>query len=387
MIDLNNLKKHFKDTLILNPTENIPFVKDNKFDFLEGLYVGGEIPNENSKIAFGGRNDYICALNFLQEKWAELLKAKEVNLRALSGLHAHIVMLMSLGNIGDKILLLAEEAGGHYSSKMILERLGFQVILTIQDNNSHRVDAKSTIDLIRCEKPEYALIDRSEGLYYEDFSWLNKTSIPCLIFDASQYLTQIITGEYKHPFNMGFDLIVSTLHKNYPGPQKAILATKETDNYWNKMKRGCNVYISNAHPLELFKSVQILENESLKEYSGIMLSTSARLETALLENGLPVVKKNTQYTPTQHIWIRIPNKEKCFQIFKNLETSGFLVNYRLLPYNLGYGLRLGTGGAVRSGLRENHIGELASLITNIYYNGVSPNMTLKCKEFISKIKK
>ena len=388
METIHTLKKQFDNTLILNPTENIPFLMEDSFDFLDGLYVSNETRNQNSKVIFGGRNNYTDALNRLNEKWSHLLRAKEVNLRVLSGLHAHIITFMSIGNISDNILLLAEEGGGHYSGQAILERLGFRTVFTVQDNRKHCINIEATMNLIKRENPKFAFIDRSEGLYYEDFSWLKEMSIPYMIFDASQYLTQIITGEYKNPFDMGFDLILSTLHKNYPGPQKAILATNEDDSYWKKLSVGCNTYISNSHPKELFKAGHFPKEENaLLKYSKAAISYSQTLEYMLSNYELPVIQKDSSRIPTQHIWLHIPDKVKCYKVFKDFETAGFLVNYRLLPYNLGYGLRLGTGGAIQSGLRENHIVKLASLMAEIFRKGLSIECIHECSEFITCVKK
>ena len=69
--------------------------------------------------------------------------------------------------------------------------------------------------LIRQYEPQYIFVDRSEDLVYEDFSWLYSFHDSFKIFDASQYLGQIITGKYAHPFTMGFDILLSTLYKNY----------------------------------------------------------------------------------------------------------------------------------------------------------------------------
>jgi hypothetical protein len=41
------------------------------------------------------------------------------------------------------------------------------------------------------------------------------------VFDASQYLSNIIAGDYANPFGWGFDLMVASVHKNFPGPQNS----------------------------------------------------------------------------------------------------------------------------------------------------------------------
>ena len=52
---INSFKEHHKESLILNPTENIPFYSNDNLDFLEGMYIPEETRNENSKVIFAGR--------------------------------------------------------------------------------------------------------------------------------------------------------------------------------------------------------------------------------------------------------------------------------------------------------------------------------------------
>jgi len=66
---------------------------------------------------------------------------------------------------------------------------------------------------------------------------------------------------------------------------------------------------------------------------------------------------------------------------------GILTNYRLLPYDIGYGLRLGLSCATMSGLRPKHIPVLAKLISNTYNNGYSRQLHDEVRNLIVKIKK
>ena len=88
-------------------------------------------------------------------------------------------------------------------------------------------------------------------MVYEDFSWLKE--VPSYkIFDASQYLTNIISKDYPNPFQWGFDLILTTLHKNLPGPQRAMICTREKDANWNIIKSGISTYVSNMHVFSIY---------------------------------------------------------------------------------------------------------------------------------------
>lgn len=381
---IENLRTIHEKSLILNPTENIPFYSDVNLDFLEGMYISEEDRDENSKVIFAGRGN----LNELYDFWCKYMNAKAVTFKPHSGLDAHISVFMSLGQIGEKVLLLPEEAGGHFSTHQILSRLGFDVRSFMLDKNQYKVDVPRSMTLIEDWKPDYIFVDRSEGLYYEDFSWLKKFS--CIkVFDASQYLANIMAKDYSNPFDMGFDIILTSLHKNYPGAQKAAIFFRQKDDLWKRIMKGLSVYISNIHPKDVCSLLLNLPSDSiLKSYSQKMLSTARLLEETLVQYRLPVVKRNFNNIWTQHIWLLPESREKTYQFFRLLEELHILTNYRLLPYGLGYGLRLGTAAAVRQGLEDTSVPALAEIISKVYYaNAIDDKMRKTAGDTIATIKK
>ena len=383
---LNKLNYHFNNSLILNPTENIPY-HYQKYDsrFFEGLYVSERFKDVNDKVIFAGRNDYIKFFEHIKKEWKNILAATDVDLKTLSGLNAHLILFLCIINKNDTVMLLPEICGGHFATEKIIESLGANVISMIADCENLCVDREKTSKLIEDTKPKYIFVDRSEGLIYEDFSWLSKYTFSYKIFDASQYLSQIITNTYINPFDMGFDMIISTLHKNYPGPQKGILAVKHNDNIWKKYLANAKTYISNTHPLGIANSlIPLLNYDKFVEYSKINIECNRLLEKSLINKGVPVIKRNGE-PATLHIWVLCNTKEESYNYYLKLEKLNILTNYRLLPYDLGYGLRIGTSGAVRFGLRPQHIDELSDIMSEAYTEKISEKLTKKSKKLINKI--
>ncbi len=384
---LKNLKKEFQNTLILNPTENIPlYSADNSF--MEGLYVSDNIRGKDDKVIFGGRENYTLFFEEIKNQWGEVLNAEKIDLKTLSGLNAHLVLFLCIITPGDKVMLLPEKCGGHFSTKKILESIGAKIVPMIADNENFTIDTVETEKLIVKEQPKYLFVDRSEGLYYEDFSWVSKYKNMYKIFDASQYFTNIILKIYKSPFEMGFDMILSTLHKNYPGPQKGIIATKQNDTIWHKYHENSKTYISNSHPMSIANSIlPYLNYDELKQYSSNTNYATILLEDLLISHNIPVIKRTSKLQSSNHIWILCPSKEENYKYFCKLHSVGLLVNYRLLPYDLGYGLRIGLNCAFRSGLDIKDIKKLAKFMSVVYYNDISNKIKFEIHDFITDIKK
>lgn len=387
-IELIELRQDFNQSLILNPTENIPWKCNEDISFTEGLYIPEDARDRDSKVCFAGRNNAQNIMTNLYGNWERALGAKASSFKLYSGLHAHILLFMILGHIGDKVLIIPENAGGHYATAKILRRLGLQVKECITDKTHFCIDITKTKNLIELWQPNFIFIDRSDGLNYEDFSWMNSYKEIYKIFDASQYLSHILANDYKNPFDMGMNLIITTLHKNYPGPQKAALFTKECDNEWEKIEIGLTDFISNSHPMEIFKAVLAFPHiEIIQDYSQKVLQNASALEEGLSKRGVPVVKRDSTQPSTQQIWIPVPSDEFGYRLFKRLEKMKFLTNYRMLPYNLGRGLRLGTAAATRQGLTRDNAILIGELIAEAYnQDALSGNLIYRAEKIIQKIK-
>lgn len=361
-VDCVNFKKQ---NIILNPVENLPLVfGDESIAQLQGLYITDKIRTEdqkkNANILFAGREEYINSVLSVYSLWKEKLKAQDITMRPQSGLNAHLLMFLGLGTIGDKVMLLSEEAGGHFSTAKILKRIGYKIIPVPIDYKNRCVDIKKAIDIQHKEKCDFLFIDRSEGLIYEDFSELCYNFDGYKIFDASQYLTNIIFNQFKSPFDMGFDLIISTLHKNFPGPQKALICTNNKNSiHWKNIMQTMYDCVSNIHADKILQAGVIVQNPMLKDYSEEILMNAVKLEKELTKLKTPVIVRDYNLPTTHHLWLCFNDKEHAYIAYKRLEKNGILTNYRLLPYNLGYGLRLGTNCATIQGLSKENISQFA----------------------------
>lgn len=380
--------------LILNPVENLPTLFNIDIDHtVQGLYVSDKYKTDkivkDSKIGFSGRQEHSDKVHEIYDIWARQLDVSHLSMRLLSGLHAHIILFMGLGKIGDTILLLPESAGGHYATNNILKRLGYEVIEMTPDNKEQCVDVDKTKALIAKHSPDLIFVDRSEGLYYEDFTSLLK-HIPeeCgAIFDSSQYLTNILMNDFPSPFSMGFHIMMSTLHKNFPGPQKALVCSKDDNIYWKRIQDAVSSYVSNLHVENILLAGEILKQKGLLQlYSKQMLKNSIFLERQLQAQGLPIIERDPSRLATHHIWLKPGDKDAAFEFYKKMEICGFLVNYRLLPYQLGYGIRMGTSAATLQGINDRNIPELAILIAKIYRcKTVSSELKGLVQEFIGSL--
>ncbi|MBF6619424.1 MAG: hypothetical protein ITG02_04240 [Patulibacter sp.] len=389
---LRQQQRVLRSSLILNPVENIPFAEDLSVAAspLHGLYNTDKLRTREQRAEtdhqFSGRGALEQDARDIYAAWAEALRAEDMTFRLLSGLHAYIVLFMAMAEPGQTVLAVPTRAGGHVSAKPILERLGLEVVDMIVDDSSMRIDVEAT--LAQCEKraPDYVLVDRSEGLAYEDLSSLSSVATKRSIFDLSQYLTNVLCGDHPNPFDWGFDLVVASVHKNFPGPQKALLATRKIDPEWQHILGGVSTYVSNMHVTSTYVAGLTLGRRLwLSDYSHRMLETAVLLEHELSVRGVPVVRRSSDAIPTHHLWIRERDRATAFQTYERLEGCLIMANFRLLPYGLGHGLRLGTSAATRLGLTVDDLPRLAELIAEIRERGAVLALQREAQRFSESI--
>ncbi len=115
------------------------------------------------------------------------------------------------------------------------------------------------------------------------------------IFDASQYLAPILTGRYANPLTWGFDLMLFTLHKSFPGPQKAGIVARENGELWARVLAGLSMLVSSSHAENTYLAgLALLREEWLERYCERLLRTASALEAELVNRGLSVIERGGQ---------------------------------------------------------------------------------------------
>lgn len=370
-------KREVGASIVLTPVDSLPFVLADRehTGFLHGLYLTDKVrdakASQDALILFGGREAAGGDISAIHHLVAEAFGGTDSSLRLLSGLQAHAAVFMSISRAGQTVMLLPDAAGGHFSTHAILERLGLRTVDIPVDYDRLCVDRTATLELIERSKPDFVFIDRSEGLRYEDFSFLGGLAGPITIFDASQYVTPIVTGRYTNPFDWGFDLMLFSLHKNFPGPQKAGIVAREPSDLWNRLVKGLGTLVSSSHAENTYLvGLALLRHEWLEVFTSRLLETAIELELQLVQRHVLVIRRSAQgesnWPATHHIWIRSGEKREAFEQYQRLSDTCIHTNYRKLPYDLGYGLRLGTTHSAVAGLDSEDMGELAEIIARAF---------------------
>ena len=273
----------------------------------------------------------------------ELYQAKYTDARTLTGMNCLTMLIMSLMKIGDNIMVLDKQYGGHASVVPILERLGINVFYAPYDLEKYDFDYAKLNQQIKENNIKFFITAASDILFPLDITKIDDTDLTVL-FDASQTLGLIAAGIHENPLpKMKNVIMFGGTHKTIPGPAHGLVLTNNKELY-DILDAGINPkYLRNTQMHQVISLLfTLIEMQYYgKDYQINTVRMGNVLGKYLEEEGLNVVKRNNVYTTTHQVFIECP-KSQMDTIFNHAITERITLNTKTKPlFKGGYGIRLG----------------------------------------------
>ncbi|WP_326783447.1 hypothetical protein [Streptomyces sp. NBC_00151] len=314
----------------------------------------------------------------------ELGRARYASAKPLSGLNAMTLALGTLGGEpGSTVVTVAPENGGHYATPSVAQRLGLRVEY-LRGPDPHSLDLDHAAQLLHRVRPALVYIDQSHCLFPIDVNSLVSTvraaSPGTLVHvDASHWFGLILAGVYPNPLDEGADSFGGSTHKTFPGPQKAVLLTRDPDV--EKRIRDTQDYLISSHHFAATISlgIALLEFRDFGgiEYAQAVVANTKEFGRLLTERGLTVVAADRGYSAGHQLWLDttadgIPPKTASTR----LAAAGIKVNFLDgLPGFIGQGIRIGLNEPTYQGLTGSDLVELADVFaTAVHGTGSSKDL-------------
>ena len=321
--------------------------------------------------------------NYVVPTLQNLLGAKYVSVKPLSGMTALLIGLAGLVPSGSTILILSPELGGHFCTEHIARRLGLE-IRHIPFSHSVQLDVESLKNIIQEVNPSLVYWDQSNVLFPESPKEISKiikgiNSEIILYYDVSHLLGFVISGIFENPLNCGFDIIGGSTHKSFPGPQKGLIATNSVD-YFSKIQEYADIFISHpqmAHLVSLALTLNHYENSSLKDEIANSVIIARKFGQYCSDHGLDVFGSDRHYTNTHQLWVRLPDVS-IPALANRLTASGIYTNCfeNFAPVG-GKCCRLGFNEIARFGISDDDLKQIS------YYFACAINAS-ETSEFLSQ---
>lgn len=323
-----------------------------------------------------------------------------VNVQALSGSPANIAVYTALCNIGDKVVGLGLNSGGHLSH-------GHRVNFTGKNYEVHQFDVDPKTDLIDYDnleefvcgiKPKMMIIGTtaySRVLYWKRLREIADKANCYFVADIAHVAGLVVGGSYPSPVPYA-DVVTMTTHKTLRGARGAIILCR--NEYAKKIDRSVFPGNSGGPHMNTIAGIAVALKEAMteefKHYAHQTVKNAQKL-AELLQHiyGFRVVSGGTD---SHLLVVDVTNKNidgKTAAIA--LEKAGIECNYSTIPYDTRSpadpsGIRLGTPILTTIGMTEDDMITVAAYINKVLdnYNDSDLLKTVRydITEFISRVK-
>lgn len=324
-------------------------------------------------------NEFVdIAENLAIDRAKKLFNTKYVNVQPHSGSTANMEVYFALLKLGDPILAMSLDHGGHLTHGHFVNFSGkfynFQHYSV--DEKTHLIDMDEVHKLAKETQPKMIIAGFSaypRQLDFKHFKEIADDIGAYLLSDIAHISGLVAGGTHPSPFPYS-DVVTTTTHKTLRGPRGAIIMT---DHEEISKKVNSAVFPGmQGGPLEnviAAKAVAFKEalDPSFKNYAKDIIENSKSLATSLVENG---AKISTDGTDNHLVLMDISMYDIGGKIAEHtLDQVGIFTNKNMIPFDKRSpfdpsGIRIGTPALTTRGLNTSDMGFIGELIVNALQN-------------------
>lgn len=345
-----------------------------------GNYIGIDLENRHYQ-----GNRYIAQIEaHAHQLGCQLFNAAHIDLRPLSGNVAGLAAVFGLGKSGDTVL---EVHNGHrYAAKLANSPLKIKLnsILIPWDGPPFNIDLDATVQLIKQHRPAIVIIGSGLFLFPQPVQELRQAMDrycpeSTLIYDAAHVLGLIAGKHFQDPLAAGADVIVSSTHKTFAGPQGGLILTNDPTRA-AAIGPALAPLIASNHHLGRLPALAATFTEWLHcgpAHAAAIIANAKALGHALCQRGLPLIGAELGFTASHTLLPQIGQFGHSKHIADRLEACGIIAGGVDLPAEHGgQCLRLGVQELTRTGMTPEDANPIAECIIAAL-NGAHPEQLKK----------
>ena len=361
-----------EETINLIASENYPPKSSMKAisSMLSGIYSEG-YPGERY---YRGLETIDKVESLAIQRAKDVFKAEHANVQALSGSGANIASYLSLLQIGDRILSMDLDAGGHLShgakvsivSKLFdVHRYGVDEQTGLMDYDKIRALAlELKPKLIVCGASAYSRI-----IDFARFGAIAKEAGAYLLADMAHIAGMVATGDHPSPVPY-CDIVTTTTHKTLRMTRGSLILCKK--EHAAKVDRAVFPLMQGgphqANIAAIAVGLKHLTTPEYRAYIKQVLANAKLLASELQRLGFKIASGGTD----NHLLLvdLYPQGIDGDKVSILLEEAGIIVNKNRVAGDKGtpkkpYGIRLGTPAMTSRGMGFAEVEQIASWISSV----------------------
>lgn len=379
-------------TLVMIPSENYASraVLQIMGSIMTNKYAEG-YPNERY---YNGCGYYDMAENLARERAKKLFRAQHVNVQPHTGSSANMAAYYAVLELGDTVLGMSTEHGGHltHGKKLNFSGRWYDFHSYGVSKKDERIDYDEVREIAIKIKPKLIVCGASAYpriIDFEKFRSIADEVGACLMADIAHIVGLIAGGEHPDPVPVA-DIVTTTTHKTLRGPRGAIIICKRelADAVDRAVFPG-----TQAGPLMhqiAAKAVCFREAQTFgfKEYQKQIVKNAAVLAETLTGNGF---RLTTGGTDNHLILIDLSDKGLNGRDGADmLEEAGICANKNSIPFDtrppaITSGVRLGTPAITTRGMKEEEMKLIGGWIAQVLLNPKDHDLRLSIRNQIEEL--
>ena len=331
-----------------------------------------------NKRYYGGCEFVDIVENLAIERAKKLFNSKFANVQAHSGSQANMAAYRSLINLGDCILGMRLDHGGHLTHGKNVNFSGndYKVISYSVKKDNERIDYEEIRKLALENNPKLIIAGASaypRTIDFKKFRDIADEVGAYLVVDMAHIAGLVATGLHPSPIPYAH-ITTSTTHKTLRGPRGGLILTND-EEIAKKIDKIIFPGIQGGPLMHIIAGKAVAFKEALspefKTYQEQVIKNAKILADTLIKNGVRVVSGGTD---NHLILVDLTSLNITGKDAENiLEKVNITVNKNGIPYDtkspfVTSGIRLGTPALTTRGMKENEMILIGNLIVKALQN-------------------
>ena len=306
------------------------------------------------------------------ERAKELFKANFANVQPHSGAQANSTAYMALCELGDTVLGMSLDHGGHltHGSPVNFSGKDYNIVSYGVTDDTNLIDYDEVLEIARREKPKMIIAGASAYpriIDFKKFSEIAREVGAYLMVDMAHIAGLVAAGEHPSPLEYA-DVVTTTTHKTLRGPRGGLILTND-EEIAKKINSALFPGTQGGPLMHVISAKAISFGEALKpefkDYQRQVIKNADALAKALLEKGFNLVSGGTD----NHLVLvdlrpfMITGKD----MEKRLDSVHITANKNKIPNDpespfVTSGIRLGSPAVTSRGFVEEDMVKVAELV-------------------------
>lgn len=382
--------------------EGIELIASENFVCESVLEAAGSVMTNKYAEGYPDRRYYGgCSCVDIAEKLAisrikELFDVKFANVQPHSGSQANMGVYKALVNVGDVIMGMKLDHGGHLTHGKNVNFSGkdykFYSYGVRKDNEY--IDYDEVEKLAMEVKPKLIVAGASAYARTIDFKKFREIADKVgayLMVDMAHIAGLVAVGEHPSPIPYAH-VVTTTTHKTLRGPRGGVIMTND-EEIAKKIDKAIFPGIQGGPLMHIIAAKAVafklaLEPE-FKEYQKQIVKNAKVLAEELQNGGLRIVSGGTDNHMVL-VDVKSGKNHTGAEVEKSLDIAGITVNKNGIPYDtekpmVTSGIRIGSPAVTSRGMKEEEMKEIAKFMLEAIDNIGNEEKLLEIKEKVKEL--